>query len=338
MDLNVWTSSTVICAKQNETDKTWSMTVRKSDGSERVFVVRHVIFAAGFLGGEGYIPTISGKEEFKGEILHSNHYQNAKGLIGKKVVVVGAGSAAHDICVECADYGLDVTMYQRSSAYVVSCEKGLTDVLIKHLYSEEAPPTPTVDFLSASMPILVSSGMGSRYTKIVAEVDRDILDGLHKRGFQTNDGYKGCGLFPLLMTRGGGCYIDIGGSQYIIDGKIKVKNGSQIREFFEGGLRFEDGTELQADVVVFCTGLTNASEPLRRIFGDHVADNAIPLWGLTEEGELSGCFRDLGFPGLYGVMGNIGIGRYYSKHLALQIKAVEEGILADRYNSHECTV
>jgi len=47
---------------------------------------------------------------------------------------------------------------------------------------------------------------------------------------------------------------DVGGSQAIIDGKIKLKNGSEIKEFFEGGLRFEDGSELLADVVIFCTG------------------------------------------------------------------------------------
>ena len=47
---------------------------------------------------------------------------------------------------------------------------------------------------------------------------------------------------------------DVGGSQYIIDGKIKLKNDSQIKEFTENGLKFENGSELNTDVVVFCTG------------------------------------------------------------------------------------
>jgi len=46
----------------------------------------------------------------------------------------------------------------------------------------------------------------------------------------------------------------IGGSQYIIAGKINLKSGSEIKEFTEGGLTFEDGTQLAADVVLFCTG------------------------------------------------------------------------------------
>lgn len=48
--------------------------------------------------------------------------------------------------------------------------------------------------------------------------------------------------------------VDAGGSQLIIDGKIKLKNGSQIKMFNEQGLKFEDGSELPADVVVFATG------------------------------------------------------------------------------------
>jgi len=47
---------------------------------------------------------------------------------------------------------------------------------------------------------------------------------------------------------------DTGASQLIIDGKIKLKNDSQIKAFTENGLLFENGSELQADVVVFCTG------------------------------------------------------------------------------------
>ena len=49
-------------------------------------------------------------------------------------------------------------------------------------------------------------------------------------------------------------HLDVGGSQYIIDGRIKLKNDSQIQGFTPTGLKFEDGSEVDADVVVFCTG------------------------------------------------------------------------------------
>lgn len=52
---------------------------------------------------------------------------------------------------------------------------------------------------------------------------------------------------------------DTGASKSIIDGDIKIKSGSTIESFTENGLRFADGTELQADVIVFATGYGNIS-------------------------------------------------------------------------------
>jgi NAD(P)H-nitrite reductase large subunit len=48
--------------------------------------------------------------------------------------------------------------------------------------------------------------------------------------------------------------LDTGGSQLIADGKIKLKSGSQIEAYTERGLRFADGSEINADVIVFATG------------------------------------------------------------------------------------
>jgi len=47
---------------------------------------------------------------------------------------------------------------------------------------------------------------------------------------------------------------DVGASQLIIDGKIKLKNDAQIARFTQNGLEFEDGSTLDADAVVFATG------------------------------------------------------------------------------------
>ena len=87
-------------------------------------------------------------------------------------------------------------------------------------------------------------------------------------------GLNDTGLILFILVKVGGFYIgmsqrkltsiswhtnclihtDVGGSQYIIDGKIKLKNDSQIQGFTTNGLLFEDGSELETDVVVFCTG------------------------------------------------------------------------------------
>lgn len=47
---------------------------------------------------------------------------------------------------------------------------------------------------------------------------------------------------------------DVGASQYLIDGKVKLKPDGHIERFTEKGLKFKDGSELECDVVVFATG------------------------------------------------------------------------------------
>lgn len=64
MELNVWTSSMVTKVVQDPNTERWNITVEiGSKGSairERVFNVKHVIFAQGFSGGRGYIPGYPG--------------------------------------------------------------------------------------------------------------------------------------------------------------------------------------------------------------------------------------------------------------------------------------
>ena len=55
---------------------------------------------------------------------------------------------------------------------------------------------------------------------------------------------------PLKLSR----ILDVGASQLIIDGKIKLKSDGPIKKFTPTGLLFEDGSILDADVVVFATG------------------------------------------------------------------------------------
>lgn len=124
----------------------------------------------------------------------------------------------------------------------------------------------------------------------------------------------------LVWTKAGGFYLgvypfqpipylhltnlsDVGASKLIAEGKIKLKNDSQIKEFTETGLLFGDGSRLPADVVVFATGYSNVKEHIRNLCSDEVANRCSPIWGLNKEGELNGTWRDLGVTGLWYMMG-----------------------------------
>lgn len=83
------------------------------------------------------------------------------------------------------------------------------------------------------------------------------------------------------LHRGGGYYIDVGASQLIADGKIKIKQGQEISHIDAHSITFEDGDELEADEIVFATGYQNMRDSARKIFGDEVADRGEMCGALT---------------------------------------------------------
>lgn len=97
---------------------------------------------------------------------------------------------------------------------------------------------------------------------------------------------------------------DVGASQLIIDGKIKLKsNSGGVKEFNEDGLVAEDGSEVKADVVLFATGYGDPRDPIRKIVGEELGTKLAPIWGLDNEGELRSVWKENGAPNLWIMMG-----------------------------------
>jgi putative flavoprotein involved in K+ transport len=217
-------------------------------------------------------------------------------------------------------------MVQRSATYIMTSKNGI-DVLFAGLYEEGGPPTEDADLIFASIPYPLLAQFHREATEEIARRDADLLERLESAGFALDYGEDGSGLFMKYLRRGGGYYIDVGASDLIAEGKIKVKQGVGITRFTRDGLEFDDGSTLPADIVVLATGYDNMRESARRLFGDEVADRVTPVWGLDRDGELRTMWRRSGHPGLWFMGGNLHQARHYSKMLALQIKAVEEGLI-----------
>ncbi|KAI0364911.1 FAD/NAD-P-binding domain-containing protein [Pilatotrama ljubarskyi] len=327
MELDYWTSSTVTKADQDANNE-WDVTVEKADGTKRVFHVKHLVFAIGLGGNNPNIPTFPGREEYQGQVLHSIYHNSAKDHLGKKVLIVGACTSAHDIAADYVEHGVDVTMYQRDSTYIMTTKEGMPRC-VGHLWWEGKYPADVADRVDASLPTWITEEIAKRATKEIAEADKELLEGLHKVGFRTNMGHNGAGFLSHTRRRGGGYYLDVGASQMIIDGKIKLKNDSVIKRYTKTGFEFENGSTFDADVILFATGFATPVSTIKRICGDDIAARVKPIWGLTEEGELRTAWRDTGVPNFWVMMGNLAWCRFHSKHLALQIKAQEEGLLRD---------
>ncbi|KAH7232053.1 hypothetical protein FSOLCH5_008726 [Fusarium solani] len=330
LELNVWTRTSIVDTKWDDTTKSWTVAVerKKEDGSveKRTFHPRHIIQATGHSGKKN-MPTMKGIENFKGDRLcHSSEFPGAQeNSKGKKAIVVGSCNSGHDIAQDYLEKGYDVTIVQRSSTHVVS-SKAITDIALKGIYSEDGPEVDDADLLIHGLPTPVLKAIQVTVCEKQAEHDKEILDGLDKAGFKVDRGPDGAGLFFKYFQRGGGYYIDVGASKLIAEGKIKVKHGQEIDTVLPHGLRFADGSELEADEIIFATGYQNMRTQTRVMFGDEIADQVGDVWGFNNEGEMRIMWQKSGHPGFWFHGGNLAICRYYSKLLALQIKGLEEGL------------
>ncbi|KAH7069165.1 hypothetical protein BKA63DRAFT_102280 [Paraphoma chrysanthemicola] len=330
LELNAWTSTDLKSTSWDESKKQWTVEVvrRKPDGNleERTLHPKHIIQATGHSGKKN-MPDIKGINDFKGDRLcHSSEHPGANPFSkGKKAVVVGCCNSGHDIAQDFYEKGYDITIVQRSTTCVISSD-AIVNLGLKGLYDEDSPPTEDADLFLWSIPSDLFKAQQVKLTKAQAEFDKPILEGLAKAGFKTDNGPMNSGLMMKYFQRGGGYYIDVGASQLIIDGKIKVKQGQELAQILPNGIEFADGSTLDADEIVFATGYQNMRTQARSIFGDEVADRVGDVWGLDEEGEFRTMWQRSGHPGLWFMGGNLAISRYYSRLLALQIKAIEEGI------------
>ncbi|KAK3372639.1 dimethylaniline monooxygenase (N-oxide forming) [Podospora didyma] len=333
LELNVWMKSELESSSWDDTKQEWTAIIRRAhpdtgETETRTLHPKHIIQATG-ASGKKHLPSVPGFDSFKGDVLcHSSDFPGAKKTVtnkGKKAVVVGACNSSHDICQDYFEHGYEVTMVQRSSTCVVSSDAALK-YLVGVLYSEEGPPVEDADLYVWGWPSEVLKAIQVDLTKLQVELDADMLAGLENAGFKVDKGPNDSGLFPKYMQRGGGYYIDVGTSQLIIDGKISVKQGQEIAEVLPHGLKFADGTELEADEIVFATGYENMRTRARGIFGDELADRIGDIWGWDEEGEMRGIWRGTGHPGFWFHGGNLAFCRYFSRVLALQIKAKLEGL------------
>ncbi|KAL8932474.1 MAG: hypothetical protein Q9211_006293 [Gyalolechia sp. 1 TL-2023] len=333
MELNVWTSTTVNDAKWDETKRQWTVTMtrQKANGQTetRTLHPRHIVQATGH-SGEMDMPSIKGMDTFKrGTLCHSSQFKGAQMVPEgqrKHAIVVGCCNSGHDIAQDLYEHGHDVTIVQRSSTYVMSSKNGL-NVLLGGLYEEGGPETEDADLMFLSFPNAMLKRLHQDATVEISRRDEALLRGLDKAGFKLDDGPDDAGFFLKYFQRGGGYYLDVGCSQLIIDGKIKVKQGQEIEEVKPDGLLFADGDFIEADDIIFATGFENMRGTARKIFGDDLAERVKDVWGFDQEGEIRTMWRRTGHPGFWFFGGNLALCRYYSRMLALQIKAMEEGIM-----------
>ncbi len=323
MEINCWTDTEFVGGTWDAATKSWSAKLRGSNGSERVLRPRHLVFANG-VSSYPFIPDVPGLEDFKGEVVHSEGFTSGAGWKGKNAFILGTGSSANDIALDLHSHGVNTTLIQRGSTTVVSITPSAR---LNEAVWDEGPPLEDCDLIvtSATPPLILKA------YKMVAqrmlELDKELIDGLKKIGFKHDMGEDEAGHQMKYFRRGGGYNLDAGSSALMIKGEIGLLQYEHIDRLVAQGARLKDGSVVPADVLVLATGYFPQVELVRRALGQDVVNRIGPVWGIGEDGELNNMYKRTPQQGLWFIAGGLSQCRINSKYLALQIKAMELGIL-----------
>lgn len=252
---------------------------------------------------------------------------------------------------DCHDAGLQTTMVARSPTYIVPVEY----VLDKHVLGayDLLGPEPG-DRRFSTIPTWIEANISHGGLAHAASMEPDRYAALAAAGFPVLDGRHPDAVIPHhLLERGGGHYVDLGATKLIAEGKAAVRGGVEPVAYTATGLRFSDGSTVDADAILWCTGFAdkNARNTAREILGGgssgnagggeagsdvlHPEDIAARLdatWGVDAEGEVRGMWkRQLNLDNYWPMGGHTAHHRWYSRAVAVQIKAELEGILPPAY-------
>jgi len=323
MECNVWTNSQFLGGGFDDRAGVWNVTVRRTDGSERVLHPRHLVFANG-VSGDKKLPNVPGLSDFKGEVLHTADYNSGTKYKGKRALVLGTGTSGHDCAQDLHGHGADVKLIQRGATTVIGLEAA---ALGDGAYLNGDMPMEDVDLLSMMPTFTLLKKACLDNTRRSAEIDKDLLEGLAARGFRLDDGPYGGGHQMQLRVRHGGYYLNCGCSDLIVSGEVGLLQWDDAERFVADGLLMRDGHVEKADLLVTATGYQRQEEVVAKVLGADVAERVGPIWGLDDQGELRNMFVPTAQKGLWFLGGGLVQNRVYSKYVALQIKARELGLV-----------
>ena len=226
------------------------------------FEARAVVLATG-ANCEPRVPPITGQTQYRGQVIHSRSYRNAKPFAGQRVLVVGMGNTGAEIALDLAEQGVQAALSVRSPLNIVRRE-----VLGR--------PTQLTSILLAKLPNAWGDAIAKMFCSLTV-------------GDMSRWGLKTATISPLRQLREHGKtpVIDVGTVARIKRGDIKVHPG--IEAFTQDGLRFVDGSEHKFDAVILATGYAPA---IQRLFPDRtlaVDANGMPL-DMVGQGAFAGVY------------------------------------------------
>jgi putative flavoprotein involved in K+ transport len=326
MEINCWTDTEFAHAEWNAATQRWTARLKRGDGTERIVHPRHLVFANG-VSSYPMIPDIPGLSEFKGTVIHSEGFDSGAGWEGKRALILGTGSSANDIALDLHSHGVNTTLIQRGSTTVVSINPSAR---LNEAIFDEPGALEDADLVVASAPPPLVIRNYKAVVQRMLDLDKELIAGLKRIGFKHDIGEDETGHQMKYFRRGGGYNLDAGSSELLAKGELGLLQYDRIERFCAEGAALKDGSTVPADLIVLATGYYPQKELVRRALGDAMAAKIGEVWGIGPDGELNNMFKRTPQQGAWFIAGGLSQCRINSKYLALQIKAMELGLLGPR--------
>jgi indole-3-pyruvate monooxygenase len=194
------------------------------------FQTRIVVMATGIVSNP-LIPAFPGRDQFKGELIHSAEYRRPAPFAGRRVLVVGSGNSGGEIAPELASAGAKVTVSVRSGAETVPLR--LLGLPIQY-FSVVTSALP----LALQRVVLTATARLGELRRGASPLPRPPVE-------------DGCPDVPLI----GFHLVDA-----IRNGAIRL--APALESFTAEGVRFADGSQAPFDAVILATGYRPALGPL----------------------------------------------------------------------------
>jgi len=243
----------VTAARWSSSSRLWYVDVTRSDTGERVrFAARFLWMCQGYYRhDEGYTPDWPGLERFRGEVVHPLTWPEQLDHHGKRVVVVGSGATAATLVPALAQGGAGhVTMVQRSPSYYVLSPR--SHEVVEALRSVDTPDE-WVHEIARRLMLKQGRELAEQIAADPAATSAWFVDQVRQalpEGYDVERHFTPT--YPVWRQRL--CRLPEGDLLAAIrEGRVTMVTG-HISEVTETGLRMDDGTEVEADVLVTATG------------------------------------------------------------------------------------
>lgn len=241
----------VVSANFDSSIKKWIVELIDRDQKKQTWQANFIVGCTGYYNhDQGFQPEFAQQDQFKGQIVHPQHWPENLDYSDKKVVIIGSGATAITLVPAMVKTGAGhVTMLQRSPTYIAS----IPSIDLVYDKMRKILPEKVAYQLTRARNIGVQRGIyaiAQKQPKLVRKlllkaVEMQLQGKVDMKHFTPN--YNPWDQ-RLCVVPDGDLF------KALREGKASVATDT-IDHFTETGVQLKSGQHLDADIVVYATGL-----------------------------------------------------------------------------------